>query len=145
MVCDGNGLPLAARLTCASASELRHALPVIDAIRVEKRGPGRAKQRPKTLVADMGYDSRAFRHALRSRSIQPVIPGRRWPSRKRRTGRPQGTFAKARPNHRWKIERTNAWFDNFRRLVTRFERKHQIFDGFLQLAAAMICLNEILR
>jgi hypothetical protein len=29
--------------------------------------------------------------------------------------------------------------------VTRYERKHQIFEGFLQLAAAMICLKEILR
>lgn len=142
---DGQGLPLAGRLSSAADHELRHALPVIDAIRVERPGPGRPRQRPKTLAADKGYDSRSFRRALRARSIQPIIPARRWMNRKRSTGRPPGTFTKAHPKHRWKIERTHAWFDNFRRLATRFERKHQVFLGFLQLGAAMICLNAILR
>lgn len=120
-------------------------MPVVDQIRVEKAGPGRARQRPKTLAADKGYDSRAFRRALRARNIQPIIPGRQWKNRKRRPGRPPGTFTTSHSRNRWKIERTHAWFDNFRRLATRFERKHQVFEGFLALGAAMICLNAILR
>lgn len=50
---------------------------------------GRPKNRPKELVADKAYDSRAFRNWLRSRGIKVCIPT--FERRKRRSpkrGRP---------------------------------------------------------
>jgi transposase len=141
LLSDAQGLPLAGRLSSAADHGLRYALPFIDQIRVEKTGSGRAKQRPKTLAAGKGYDSRAFRRSLRTRTIQPIIPGRCWKNRKRRPGRPPGTFTTSHSRNRWKIERTHAWLANFRRLATRIEREHQAFEGFLALGSAMICLK----
>lgn len=43
-----------------------------------------------------------------------------------------------RYQRRWKVERLNAWLQNFRRLVTRFEHKPANFLGFLQFACALI-------
>ena len=40
--------------------------------------------------------------------------------------------------HRWKVERTHAWFGGFRRLVTRYERRDDIHLGLNLLAMCVI-------
>ena len=143
---DGNGLPLSGLLTGADVHELTKALAVVDGICVPKSsGRGRSRKRPKELAADKGYDSRVFRKELRKRNIQPVIPSREWKGRKRRPGRQPGATTKPRVKNRWKVERLFAWQDQYRRLAVRWERNHQVFEGFLTLCSAMICLNAILR
>ena len=47
--------------------------------------------------------------------------------------------------HRWVVERTFAWLDQFRRLTIRYERRHDIHDAFLSLGCSLICLNAITR
>ena len=42
---------------------------------------------------------------------------------------------------RWKIERTNSWLKQYRRLATRYERKLENFHGFVVLA----CLHLYLK
>ena len=55
-----------------------------------------------------------------------------------------GGMSKERCYHRrWKIERTNAWIQNFRRLVVRYDRKIEMFDAFLQLGCTIITLNKL--
>lgn len=128
-------------ITGAEVHEQRAALSVVDQVRVvRKRGP--AKQRPTTLAADRGYDSRALRQGLRRRGIQPSIPQRVWPGRRRRRGRPPKLHAASL--QRWKVERTHAWIDNWRRLVTRYERHSHIYLAFLIIACLMTCLRRIL-
>ena len=70
-----------------------------------------AKQKPKVIYADRGYDSEAHRQKLRERGIKPVIARRRTEH-----GSDLGKF-------RWVVERTHAWLHNFRRLRIRFERR----------------------
>jgi transposase len=70
-----------------------------------------AKQKPKVIYADRGYDSEAHRQKLRERGIKPVIARRRTEH-----GSGLGKF-------RWVVERTHAWLHNFRRLRIRFERR----------------------
>ncbi|MCW2247723.1 transposase [Azospirillum fermentarium] len=41
-----------------------------------------------------------------------------------------------RGRHRWKVERTLAWFARFRRIVVRYERRSDAFAAFHHLAAA---------
>src|SRR5262249_43356312 len=65
LVVDGDGLPLGFHLDSAKVAEVRVAEQTLDTIRVCRGGGrGRPKRRPKTLVADRGYDSGEFRHSL---------------------------------------------------------------------------------
>ncbi|WP_156635583.1 transposase, partial [Methylobacterium sp. Leaf123] len=47
--------------------------------------------------------------------------------------------------HRWVVERTHAWFNRFRRLPIRYERRADIYEAFTSLAASLITLNQIRR
>jgi len=86
-----------------------------------------AKQKPKVIYADRGYDSEAHRQKLRERGIKPVIARRRTEH-----GSGLGKF-------RWVVERTHAWLHNFRRLRIRFERRADIHDAFLKLGCSLVC------
>lgn len=138
---EGEGLPIAVAVTGAQVHEQKVLLPVVDQVRVaRRRGP--AKRRPKTLAADRGYDSRTVRQALRRRGIQPSIPQRVWRGRRRRRGRPPKVHPASL--QRWKVERSHAWLDNWRRLVTRYERHAHVYLAFLIIACLMTCLRRIL-
>ncbi|MFJ7441732.1 hypothetical protein ACIQW5_29615, partial [Methylorubrum thiocyanatum] len=43
------------------------------------------------------------------------------------------------------VERTHAWFNSFRRLSIRYERRSDIYEAFTTLAASLITLNQIKR
>jgi hypothetical protein len=45
----------------------------------------------------------------------------------------------------WVIERTLAWFSHFRWLAIRYERRADVHEAFLSLAAALICWNFVQR
>jgi hypothetical protein len=49
-----------------------------------------------------------------------------------------------RYRRRWKVERTFAWLQNFRRLVTRYERKASMFLAFVHVACLFITLRASL-
>ena len=49
-----------------------------------------------------------------------------------------------RYRRRWKIERLFAWLQNFRRILTRHERKAQNYLGFVQLGCIKILLRQYL-
>ena len=90
------------------------------------RRSGSPGDHPGELHADKAYDHRRCRRALRCRHIQPRI-ARRGVESSARLGR-----------HRWVVERTLAWFSQFRRLATRYERRADIHLAFTTLAAALI-------
>ena len=47
---------------------------LLNALKVERAGPGRAHTRPERAMADKAYSSRAIRKYLRGRGVQCVIP-----------------------------------------------------------------------
>jgi transposase len=47
--------------------------------------------------------------------------------------------------HRWVVERTLAWFSRLRRLTVRYERRADIHQAFLSLAASLICWGDVQR
>lgn len=100
----------------------------IPAIR-SRRGPRR--RRPDKLRADKGYDYPDLRRYLRRQRIAVRI-ARRGVDSAERLGR-----------HRWKVERTIAWLDGYRRLTIRYERHGRNFLGFLSLAAAITCWKKL--
>ena len=46
-------------------------------------------------------------------------------------------------NRRWRVERLFAWLQNYRRLVTRYERHAENFLGFVYLGYICILLRHL--
>ena len=141
-VVDGNGVPLGFHLDSANRAEVRLAQQTLDTINVA-RPRGRPKRRPQKLVADRGYDSNAFRQALRRRGMQMCIPPKRRPTNwKARRGRPV-VARKADYRLRYTVERSFAWLGNFRRLLIRWERLIETYRSFFAVAVMVLCLRRV--
>lgn len=133
VITDANGIPLAVRLTAANVHDSRVFDELIDAVPPIRQGRGRPRRRPSKLHADKAYDAPRCRQALRRRRIKARI-ARRGVENSERLGR-----------HRWVVERTLAWFSRFRRLTVRYERRADVHQAFLSLAASLICWSYVQR
>ena len=142
IVADGQGLPIGLHVDSAQPHESTLAEPTLATVKVPQRR-GRPRTRPKELVADKAYDSRAFRRYLRRRGIKPTIPPVARRRQRPKRGRPLQTGPSYR--QRWKIERCFAWMDNCRRLVVRYERSLVHYQAFCLIAIIFWCLNLILK
>ena len=144
LVVDGSGLPLGFHLDGANRAEVRLAQQTLDTIRVA-RPHGRPKQRPNMLVADRGYDSSAFRRALRGRGIRMCIPPKRRPKNwKAKRGHPI-VARKDDYRQRFMVERSFAWLGNFRRLLIRWEHIHAVYNSLFAVAVMIVCVRRLTR
>jgi hypothetical protein len=66
--------PIARLTSCGQHGDSPRFVPLMDAIRIRRRGPGRPRQRPGRAMADKAYSSRANRAWLRRHHITAVIP-----------------------------------------------------------------------
>lgn len=112
----------------ANRNDQVNILETIDGIRVGKR-----RRRPKRLGLDKGYDSEPLRRDLRHRGIIPIIP-----YRKNHVSVPKGRPPKDRHHkcycrQRWKVERTFAWINNYRRLDRLLERGHKAYRALMRV------------
>ncbi len=140
LVTDGNGVPIGLLIASATPHEVTLAEATLATVQVAQRR-GRPRTRPKELVADKAYDSRKFRAWLRKRDIKATIPHfERRQRKKPKRGRP---FAPVGIGYksRWKVERTFAHLQNFRRLLVRHERHVQVFRGFCLMACLLIAMR----
>jgi transposase len=121
---------LAALLSGANVHDCQMLEAAVEAVPQVRGGRGRPRRRPGKLHADKAYDHAKCRRALRRRGIVPRI-ARRGIENSARLG-----------PYRWVVERTFAWFNNFRRLRVRYERRADIHQAFLTLACALVCFNH---
>jgi transposase len=128
-VVDAQGIPLAVQLSAANVNDVTMFATMLEAIEPIKRPLGRPRKRPAKLHADKAYDARWCRDYLRRLGIACRI-ARRGIESSERLGR-----------HRWVVERTLAWLNQFRRLTVRYERRASIHQAFLELGCALICWN----
>jgi IS5 family transposase len=133
VVVDRQGVPLALILTAANVHDSRVFERLVDAIPPIPGPRGRPRTRPTKLHADKGYDYARCRTACRARGIVPRIARRGIESRTR-LGR-----------YRWVVERTLAWFNRYRRLRIRDERRRDMHEAFLTLGCALICWKYVTR
>lgn len=82
MVCDANGMPLHFRLSRGQASDISHAQPLLDAVRIAGK-PGGPRKRSRWLLADKGYDAEHLRQYCDRYRMQPVVPLRAMPRKPR--------------------------------------------------------------
>jgi transposase len=137
VVADGEGVPLGIKLASASPNEVTLIEPLLEQISVPRAGRGRPRKNPERLIYDRAADSDPMRARLLRRGIELICPNR-WNKRyKSQDGRKLRRYKR-----RWKIERTIAWLQNFRRLVVRYERKITMFQAFVHVACLIITLRQ---
>ena len=130
---DGRGIPLSRCLTGANRHDSAVFEAVLDAVPPITRPSGQRRTRPAKGHADKAYDIPRCRTALRARRIKVRI-ARKGVDRSDRLGR-----------HRWVVERTLAWLNQFRRLTIRYERRADIHEAFLALGCTLICFRAVQR
>jgi transposase len=104
---------------------------MLDAVPTIKQPHGHRRKRPGKLHADKAYDIPRCRRACRQRHIGVRI-ARKGIDSSERLGR-----------HRWVVERTLAWLNQYRRLTIRYERRVDIQEAFLTLGCALICFKAL--
>jgi transposase len=130
-VADRSGLPLAVGIASGERHEVKLVEDTLDACFLDEL--------PPKLIGDMAYDANELdARLMEERNVELIAPHN--PTRKRKTqdGRPLRRYRR-----RWMIERVFAWLQNFRRLLTRHERKPGNFLGFVQLGCAVILLRAL--
>jgi transposase len=131
-IADGRGLPLAVTIASASPGEVTLVEQTLDAQFL--------RETPARLIGDKAYDSdRLDARLAAERDIELIAPNRSG------RGKTQDGRQLRRYCRRWKIERLFAWLQNFRRLVTRYERHAVNFLAFVQLGCIVILGRQFAR
>jgi len=130
-IADGAGLPISVWIASASPHEITLVEPTLDQMFVTKV--------PPKLIGDKAYDSDGLdARLLAERNIELIAPHRSNRKIPTQDGRPL-----RRSRRRWQIERVFAWFQNYRRLVVRYEYHADNFQGFLHLACIILLLKHL--
>ena len=132
VVADTFGLPVAAHATSARPAEVTLVQATLETRFVAAR--------PERLIGDKAYDSDPLDAALAAQNIEMIAPHRRG---RKKPGTQDGRVLR-RYRRRWKVERLNAWLQNFRRILTRHERKAENYLGFVHLGCIKILLRRYL-
>jgi transposase len=134
VLAEGAGTPLGVLLEAASPAEVTLLPATMQQVPWELWDA-----KPERLIMDRAYDSNAVRKDLADDGIEPIVPARK---NNRRAPHQDGRKLR-RYKKRWKIERTNAWLQNFRRVVIRYERLTANYLAFVHLACALIPLRRV--
>jgi len=126
-------VPIVVETTAANVPDGTRLIPLVDQIPPIRGRVGAPRRRPRALTADKAYHSRERVVSLGIRGIRALLP-KRGEADTRGLGK-----------IRWVVERTLSWLHQFRRLRTRWERRTDIHQAFLTLAAAIVCFRKLPR
>jgi transposase len=130
---EGSGKPLAVAITPGQ----RHESTAFDGLMrqgaVKRPGRGRPRIRPRRVVGDKGYGSRAIREGLRRRGIRATIP-------RKANERHRGRFDREAYRQRNRIERLINRLKQFRRVATRYEKRGAAYRAMVVIACILLWL-----
>jgi putative transposase len=129
LLTDGQGIPLGLVVCGANVHDKRLVKETIESIPMDRPEP--TKKRPQNMCQDKGYDYPDVRQLVAQYGYTAHIPTRGTDPTKR----------KKLPSYRarrWVVERTHSWFNRFRRLQIRWEKKVANFKAFLHFACAWV-------
>jgi transposase len=141
LLVDDTGRPLVVVVSPGQAGDNPALQPMLNQLRVARRGPGRPRTRPMLVRADKAYSARATRSYLRRRGIQAVIPepadqaGHR-KRRGSRGGRPV-SYDPVEYAGRNVVERGFNVLKQWRALATRYDKHALTYRGGIILAAIL--------
>jgi transposase len=135
IVIETGGLPIALAIDAANVGETALGLAAVAGISASVEVAGGTP-----LIGDRGYDSDDLREEMLEEDLILIAP-----HRKNRVQPSMNDGRRLRRyKRRYKVERTFAWLHSYRRAVIRYERYADLFEGFVSLACAIICLNRLL-
>jgi len=100
---------------------------------VKRRGPGRPKLRPRTIMGDKGYTGRPVRDYLRRHGISAVIP-------QLKTEKTPRLMNWDLYRERNVVERLVGRLKEYRRIATRYDKLAASYLAFVRLAAIRMWL-----
>jgi transposase len=133
-------------LTPGQHGDCPQFIPLLDQVRIARRGPGRPRTRPGRAMADKAYSSAANRAYLRRRGIQAVIPVKEDQKNNRRArgrsgGRPPD-FDPGRYEERNTVERCFSRLKQFRAVATRYDKRDFMYQATVDVASIRIWLRD---
>ena len=129
LLTDGQGVPVGIAVSGANVHDKRLVRATIESIPVPRPQPTRKK--PQNMCQDKGYDYPDVRELVAQYGYTAHIPARGTDPMKRK--KLPGYRAR-----RWVVERTHSWFNRFRRLLIRWEKKIANYKAFLHFACAWV-------
>ncbi len=145
MLTEGSGIPLAMVLSGANRTEMKKLGDLLDAQVIEAvpdTVPGAETDETREarhLCLDRGYATVECRETAVAHGYEPHIPPR---TSAAQPLPPPGDPAR-HPPRRWVVEVSHSWFNRFRRLLVRWEKKGVNYLGFVQLAACLIIYRKL--
>jgi len=146
LVADRRCRPIARLTSPGQHADCPRFIPLMESIRILRRGLGRPRRRPGRALADKAYSSAANRAYLRRRGIQAAIPVKEDQKAHRRNrgsagGRPP-VFDAGRYKERNTVERCVNKLKAFRAVATRYDKRECIYQGTVDVASIRIWLRD---
>jgi transposase len=129
LLTDAAGVPLGVVVSGANTHDKRLLEATLQSIPIKRPEPTR--RRRQHFCADKGYDYPDARELIDRWGYTAHIKSRG----EERAAREQVPRYRAR---RWVVERTHSWFNRFRRLLIRWEKKAKNYEALLHFACAWI-------
>jgi transposase len=146
LAADRRCCPVTQILTPGQHGDCPQFIPLLEAVRIARRGKGRPRTRPGRAMADKAYSSAANRAYLRRRGIQAVIPVKEDQKKNRRArgrfgGRPP-VFDAGHYKERNTVERCFAKLKQFRAVATRYDKRDFMYQATTDVASIRIWLRD---
>ena len=130
LLTDAVGTPLGLEVSGANTPDMRLVDATLKSIPVPRPKP--TPKAPQHLCLDKGYDYPSVRELVDRWGYTTHIP---------RRGQQRAEPAAKLPSYRsrrWVVERSHSWFNRFRRLLIRWEKKTVNYVALLHFACAWI-------
>jgi putative transposase len=145
LLTEGGGIPLAVVLSGANRTDMKKLGDLLDVQLIEEAAAvvpemgGEEIAEERHLCLDRGYATVACWETAEAHGYVPHIP----PKRSAAEPIPPPGDPARHPPRRWVVEVSHSWFNRFRRLLVRWEKKGANYLGFVQLAACLIIYRKL--
>ena len=127
MLVDGAGAPLSLIVSGANRHDVKLLAATLEEIVADRPPPTR--RRPQHLCADKAYAGQPAQRVMRQYGYTPHV---------RQIGEEAAAKRRGQQARRWVVERTHSWFNRFRKLLVRYEKKEANYSALTHCAAALI-------
>jgi transposase len=146
LLADCGCRPLARVTSAGQRHDSLAFVPLMNRLKVARRGPGRPRTRPGRVLGDKAYSSAAIRAPLRRRQIKATIPEPADQARNRlrrgsKGGRPPA-FDAAAYKQRNVVERAFCQLRRYRAVATRYDKRDFIWRGTIDVTSIRIWLRH---